>query len=75
MRGSFKNIKNLLFIGAMDQPGGGRNDIPKRLKRQFYIFNMIQPSNIKPIYEPILKHALKPKWFNEKVSDVLDNLA
>ena len=43
MRGSFKNIKNLLYIGAMNHPGGGRNDIPNRLKRQFLIFNMILP--------------------------------
>lgn len=32
-RGSFKNIVNLLYIGAMNHPGGGRNDIPNRLKR------------------------------------------
>lgn len=29
----FKNIKNLVYIGAMQHPGGGRNDIPNRLKR------------------------------------------
>ena len=32
-RGYFKKIKNLNFIGAMNHPGGGRNDIPNRLKR------------------------------------------
>jgi dynein heavy chain len=30
-RGSFKSIKNLSYVGAMNHPGGGRNDIPNRL--------------------------------------------
>ena len=42
--GDFKKIENLVFIAAMGHPTGGRNDIPNRLKRQFFTFNMILPS-------------------------------
>jgi dynein heavy chain len=29
----FKQIDKLQFLGAINHPGGGRNDIPNRLKR------------------------------------------
>lgn len=58
-RGMFRNIRNLSFIGAMNHPGGGRNDIPNRLKRQFFIFNMILPLSIEGIYGPIIRHQFK----------------
>jgi dynein heavy chain len=43
-RGFFKTIENLQFIGAMLHPGGGKNDIPHRLKRHFFAINMTPPS-------------------------------
>jgi hypothetical protein len=40
-RGNPKIIRKLQYIGAMHLPGGGRNDVPNRLKKQFFIFNMV----------------------------------
>ena len=49
--GEFRFIKDLLFIGAMLQPGGGKNDIScmagmngGRAKRHFHIVNVTLPA-------------------------------
>ena len=55
-RGDFKTCEDLYYIGGMGHPGGGRNDIPNRLKRQFYTINLTPPSinSINDIYGQML---------------------
>eukprot|EP01041_Mallomonas_annulata_P002980 gene2980-5847_t len=56
-RGDLKIIEDMQYIGAMGHPSGGRNDIPNRLKRHFFIFNIILPSvnAINEIYGQMLR--------------------
>jgi len=58
-RGHLKSIDGLQFMAAMNHPGGGRNDIPSRLKRLFFSINMTPPStrSIENIYGRILEEV------------------
>lgn len=58
----------------MNHPGGGRNDIPNRLKRHFFTFNMILPLSIEVIYGPIIKHVFNAKKFSDAFNKVSDSL-
>jgi dynein heavy chain len=52
-------------VGAMDLPGGGKNDIPNRLKRHFFMLTVVtpSPSSVAAIYGILLQSRFDAKEF------------
>ncbi|XP_045464438.1 dynein axonemal heavy chain 8-like isoform X2 [Harmonia axyridis] len=74
--GDFSTIVDVLFLSAMIHPGGGRNDIPHRLKRQFCIFNCTLPSvaSMDLIFQKIACGYFCPERFDQNVVDLVEML-
>lgn len=60
--GEWKNIVDLLVLGAMLHPGGGKNDIPNRAKRHLHVMNVTLPSiaSINQIFGSMIDAKFKP---------------
>jgi dynein heavy chain len=75
--GDFTNIMDIQFIAAMIHPGGGRNDIPERLKSQFVIFNCTLPADnsIDHIFKTVASGYFSvERGFTEEIHDMIGQL-
>ncbi|RKP21518.1 hypothetical protein ROZALSC1DRAFT_20453 [Rozella allomycis CSF55] len=75
--GDWTSIVDLQFLGAMMHPGGGRNNIPMRLKRHFNIFNCTIPSDVSvdKIFGTMLSgHFHEKRGFPEDVRQLVTKI-
>eukprot|EP01083_Nonionella_stella_P034901 95421_1 len=72
-RGDRKIVENLLYLAAMSHPGGGRNDIPNRLKRHFFTFNLTPPSQtvVDNIYGSMLRGKFEKLEFTHEIIPIM----
>ncbi|VDL90310.1 unnamed protein product [Schistocephalus solidus] len=72
--GEFISIVDIQFAAAMGTPGGGRNDIPMRLKRQFCVFicNLPGSDSMDHIYRTIgLGHFSHERGFSDEIREMV----
>ena len=75
-RGDFKTCESLQYLAAMQHPGGGKNDIPNRLKRNFFIFNLVLPSmtSINNIYGQMLSGRFNETEYDSPTLESVNKL-
>ena len=74
--GEWKNFIDMLYTGAMVHPGGGRHDVPNRLKRQFCLFNVTMPSltAVDSIFGSIIRGRLNSRVVSASIADIASKL-
>ncbi|OHS94615.1 Dynein heavy chain family protein [Tritrichomonas foetus] len=71
---TLKHLKDMMIVGAMCPPGGGRQPISKRLQSKFILFAVSQPSDsqLKRIYNNLLGSHVA--GFGEEVQQIVESL-
>lgn len=74
--GDMKFITDCQYIAAMNTPGGGKNDIPNRLKRQFCCFNVPLPSvaAINAVFGSLVLGRFDSNTFSDEVVQAASKL-
>ncbi|CAG9462434.1 unnamed protein product [Pedinophyceae sp. YPF-701] len=67
--GDFKTIDDHWYFAAMNIPGGGKNDVPNRLKRQFQLVHVPLPTKavIHNIFGTLVAGRFDPEYFSPEV--------
>lgn len=63
----FKKIEDIQFISSMGPPGGGRNEISRRMQTKFLMINFTFPSEsqVRRIFQNILSHKFLTQDFDD----------
>ena len=74
--GDMKYIVDCSYIGAMNTPGAGKNDVPHRLKRQFNLYYVPLPSraSINNVYGALVAGRFTKEQFGADVLELADRL-
>ena len=65
----FKKIEDVQFISSMGPPGGGRNEISRRIQSKFAMINFTFPSEsqVRRIFHSILSHKFATQEFDDEI--------
>ena len=68
----FKKIEDIQFITSMGPPGGGRNEISRRMQTKFTMINFMFPSEaqVRRIFHNILSHKFVTQDFDDEIKQI-----
>ena len=74
--GDMKFIVDCNYVGAMNTPGGGKNDVPHRLKRQFNLYYVPLPSvaSINNVYGALVAGRFTADLFDAETLELSEKL-
>ena len=75
-RGDMRLCEDLTYIACMTHPGGGRNDIPERLKRHWLLVNLVLPAleSINDMFGQMLKGRFPSDDYDSPTNQVINKL-